>query len=327
MIPIKYTQKLPCLLLTGWSFIFPSSVLADHASASNGEIISPKTINLSQNQLGSSANLLASSVDSTVKPATEINEISHRTTILILVGVEKRGSEVNVKGIGSGSLIAKQGNTCIAVTNRHVVLDSDTGELSAPMLIKTYDDEIHAVGDVDFFKTEDLAIVQFECTQNYQPISLAQYPLSRGQEVYLSGYPPSLGVISRQFTSGAISTILKQEQARDGYTVGYTNVSQEGMSGGQVLDVAGRLVAIHGAGALDASGQKTGFNYGIPVSTLLRRLSQAGLNYSYQISNSLPQEPASGNTIPSEPVSRSDPRDRVNVSDLCAEAPNPSCLF
>jgi S1-C subfamily serine protease len=326
MIPIKLTQKLACLLLTGWSFILPNTVLASEIPESQAKL----TRKVDEESSNSSTQIIARGIDSTIKPATEINEISHRTTILIYVGVEKRGSDVNIKGIGSGSLIAKQGNTCIAVTNRHVVLDSETEELLAPMLIRTHDDEIHAVGEVTSFKTEDLAIVQFECTQNYQPIPLAQYPLSRGQEVYLSGYPPAQsfgGVISRQFTSGAISTILKQEQARYGYTVGYTNVTQGGMSGGQVLDAAGRLVAIHGWGDRDGAGQKTGFNYGIPVSTLLRRLSQAGLNYSYQISNSLPQEPASGNPVSSEPVPRSDPRDRVNVSDLCADSPNPNCLF
>lgn len=320
MIPIKLTQKLACLLLTGWSFILPNTVLASEIPESQAKL----TRKVDEESSNSSTQIIARGIDSTIKPGTEINEISHKTTLLFLIIDDKGESIINH---GSGSLIAKQGDTCIAVTNRHVVL-SEEGEVSN-MVVRTYDEEIHPVEEeeVRWMQSEDLAIVKFECTQNYQPIPLAQYPLSRGQEVYLSGYPPSLGVISRQFTSGAISTILKQEQARDGYTVGYTNVTQGGMSGGQVLDAAGRLVAIHGAGALDASGQKTGFNYGIPVSTLLRRLSQKGLNYSYQISNSLPQEPASGNPVSSEPVPRSDPRDRVNVSDLCADSPTPNCLF
>ena len=88
------------------------------------------------------------------------------------------------------------------------------------------------------------------------------------------------------------------------------------MSGGQVLDDAGRLVAIHGVGALDSEGYKTGFNYGIPVSTLLARLSQNGLNHSYQISYASPQEPANGDIAQSEPVSQSDSRDQINVNNV-----------
>lgn len=80
------------------------------------------------------------------------------------------------------------------------------------------------------------------------------------------------------------------------------------------------MVAIHGLGDRDESGQKTGFNYGIPVSILLARLSQNGLSYSYNMSFSSPQQPANGEVVQSEPVSQSDPRDRVNVNSLVDEA-------
>ena len=116
--------------------------------------------------------------------------------------------------------------------------------------------------------------------------------------------------------------------------MGYTNVTRRGMSGGQVLDDAGRLVAIHGIGTLEdaravaqrlnvpvetAQGlaQGTGFNYGIPVTTFLGRASQAGLNYPYDVVFSTPQAPASGAvTRPGDYTYQPDASDRLSFDDM-----------
>ncbi|WP_232285768.1 S1 family peptidase [Crocosphaera chwakensis] len=241
-------------------------------------------------------------IDPKIKSGTQINEISHKTTLLIIT---------ESQSIGSGSLIAKEGNKCIGVTNRHVVLSSE-GKVEK-MIIRTYDEQTYKVDNVNWFSSEDLAIVEFQCNRNYEPITIATYQLSPGQPVYLSGWPPSLGQINRQFTSGSISTILKNSD--DGYAIGYTNVTQGGMSGGQILDAAGRLVGIHGLGDRDQVSAKTGFNYGIPVSTMLARVSQNGLNYNLKIVYSLPQE-SDDNTLVSTEVPQIDSRDRVDVNKL-----------
>lgn len=242
-------------------------------------------------------------VNEAEKSGVEVNEISHKTTLLIY----------SESGSGSGSLIAKEGNQCTGVTNRHVVLSKE-GKVEK-MFVRTYDGQQHLVKSTNWFPSEDLAIVEFECTQNYEPITIATYQLTPGQTVYLSGWPPSLdrNTVSRQFTSGSISTIL--ETPIDGYTVGYTNVTQGGMSGGQVLDAAGRLVGIHGVGAIDELSSKTGFNYGIPVTTLLARASQNGLNYPLNIVYSSPQKPTDRTTVSTD-VPQSDSRDRVDMKSL-----------
>lgn len=245
-------------------------------------------------------------VDETIKSGPEINEISQSTTLLILAVSGDR-----ILGNGSGSLIAKEDNTCIGVTNAHVVAVGSNQDVE--FAIRTADRAIHKVENIVAFTHEDLALVTFECEQNYEPIPLATYQLSPGQEVYLSGWPADAspdGGFVRQFTSGSISTLL--DQPFRGYQVGYTNVTNRGMSGGQVLDAAGRLVAIHGLGAREDARQiaarlnigpsvaaefadKTGFNYGIPVTTLLARASQAGLNYPFNVVYSAPQ--ASTNAV------------------------------
>ncbi|WOD39785.1 serine protease [Nodosilinea sp. E11] len=265
-------------------------------------------------------------VSDTIKSGPEINEISQRTTLLI-VGFNNSGQPM---GHGSGSLIARDGNTCVGVTNAHVI-----DVPGAQFAVRTSDQAVHPVTNVRAFANEDLAVVTFECQGNYEPITIATYQLSPGQTVYLSGWPGDgnpTGGLTRQFTSGTISTLL--DRPVGGYQVGYTNVTRSGMSGGQVLDDAGRLVAIHGIGTLEdarvvaqrlnvpvetAQGlaQKTGFNYGIPVTTFLGRASQAGLNYPYDVAFSMPQAPASGAvTRPGDYTHQPNASDQVSFNDM-----------
>lgn len=299
----KFSDKMTSKLTAGFS----SFLIAFSPNLGIGNLFLSLPISTNQTQL-----IASNQITNNAKTGTEINEISRQTTILIMVldGNTRVGS-------GSGSIIAKEGNNCIAVTNRHVILSEEGKEMN--LAIRTYDGTIYQgnkINKVYWFANEDLAVLEFQCAKNYQPIPLATYQLSPGQNVYVSGWPPSIdGTLNRQFTSGSISEI--RETPIDGYAIGYTNVTQGGMSGGQVLDVAGRLIAIHGLGGLDRNtGQKTGFNYGIPVSTLLGRLSQNGLNYAYNVSYSSPQEPTNGSVVQSPEVPRMDSRDRVKVNDV-----------
>ncbi len=263
-------------------------------------------------------------IDETIKSGPEVNEISQATTLLILA-VSDTG-----QAHGSGSLIAREGTRCVGVTNAHVVAFEQSQDFT--FVVRTADEEIHPVAEMQVFAQEDLALITFECEQDYEPIPLATYQLSPGQEVYLSGWPADStpdGSYVRQFTSGSISTIL--DRPIEGYQVGYTNVTNSGMSGGQVLDAAGRLVAIHGVGAIqDVSGiaarlnvdesvaaefaDKTGFNYGIPVTTFLARASQGGLNYPFNVVYSAPQDSPDGAAVAQgDYIYQPDESDQVNL--------------
>ncbi|MEO1620932.1 MAG: serine protease [Cyanobacteria bacterium J06632_3] len=248
--------------------------------------------------------------DNIIKTGPEVNAISQATTVLI-VGLHSNG---RASSNGSGSIISKTGSECVALTNRHV-MDKDPADWTYS--VRTDDNVYHAVNNIRLFPEEDLAIVTFECQQNYETVQIATYLLSPGQDIYVSGWPGDSGPSNtyiRHFTSGAISTIL--DVPYDGYQVGYTNVTNSGMSGGQVLDEAGRLVAIHGLGSLEdprviaqrldidldsarVLADNTGFNYGIPVTTFLARASQAGFNYPFDVVYSSPQSPANGSTASS----------------------------
>jgi len=265
---------------------------------------------------------LANAVDSTIKPGTQLNAISQRTTLMVL------GQETH----GSGSIIARQDDICVGITNAHVVEDG-----GQQYVVRTYDDVIHPTQRVLPLDGLDLAVLVFRCEGDYQPITLAAYTLEPGQDVYLSGWPQDAspnGDLVRQFTGGAISTILPEGQG-GGYQVGYTNVTNSGMSGGQVLDQAGRLVAIHGLGATEdarAVAQRlnvpeeqaaeladtTGFNYGIPVTTLLALAQQAGLDYGFDVAFGAPRPPAGG-AVADGYVYEPDANDQVNYDDVLAD--------
>lgn len=270
-------------------------------------------------------------VDATIKSGPQVNDISQKTTLLIM------GISEDSQAHGSGSIIAREGNSCVGVTNAHVV--AFEGSRDFTFVVRTYDGEVYPITEMHPFTQEDLAIVEFECTKAYEPIPLATYQLSPGQSVYLSGWPGDStpnGNLARQFTSGSISTIL--ETPLEGYQVGYTNVTNSGMSGGQVLDEAGRLVAIHGLGARENPQEiayrlgisesaaaefadKTGFNYGIPVTTLLARASQMGLNYPITVAYASPQAPTNGaSAAQGEYVYEPGANDQVDFDDVMDNA-------
>ena len=271
--------------------------------------------------------------DDMLKSRLDLNNISQRTTLLII------GSEDGhqVGSIGSGSLIAKEGDRCLGVTNAHVVALPGR---DLTFVARTFDNEFHEVADILLFRYEDLALFAFDCEQEYEPIALAAYPLTAGQEVYLSGWPANStpeGSFVRQFTSGAISAIL--DRPRHGYQVSYTQVADSVMAGGQVLDEAGRLVAIHGLGAtedptiltnchLGAPGvatelaHKTGFNYGIPVTTLLAGAVQRGFDSGLNVAYTAPLPSGKEPTISDQQDNAqqdgylADAGDRVNFYDM-----------
>ena len=118
------------------------------------------------------------------------------------------------------------------------------------------------------------------------------------------GFPKPGRAIKRslfQFTGGMVSSrsddtepdVNSKQQQNDqnnGYELVYTSITRAGMSGGPVLDAAGRIIAIHGQGDRDniidkeesstgqitpISDEKTGFNLGIPIQTFLKIQPQA----------------------------------------------------
>jgi serine protease Do len=208
---------------------------------------------------------------------------------------------------GSGAIVGRteQGNKNIytVLTAAHVVRNRQHNyQIITPPVLdnlgqkKRFKIDIDNRKNIKILPKIDLAIVTFESKYTFAIGTIgSSNNADEGTPVYVAGFPePGLAIkrIAFQFTGGMISSRLDESDRADsepnnGYDLAYTSVTRSGMSGGPVLDVAGRIIAIHGQGdrnnqtpeAEDSTGtsgnEKTGFNLGIPIDTFLKLQPQA----------------------------------------------------
>lgn len=158
--------------------------------------------------------------------------------LAITVAVEVEGSR------GSGILIAKKGQTYTVVTNAHVV---NRGKVYR---IQTSDRKIHTAQlkiKGDSFAGNDLALLEFQASDHYAIAKLGNAaPLSEKETVYAAGYPFESGTFT--FNSGNIS-LLPDKPLVGGYQIGFTSETQQGMSGGPLLNNKGETIGVLGQNA------------------------------------------------------------------------------
>lgn len=233
---------------------------------------------------------------------------------------------------GSGAIIGKNGNVYYVLTARHVVNDIRSGE---ELWLITHDNQDHKV-NVDATSllpnNIDLALIQFTSKKNYPVATISNHDYrlyerrdyennvvsnveQDKQYLYVSGFP--LVGEKRVFNPGflfdnsasAISApdIANPDDNFGGYELIYTNLTHPGMSGGAVVDTAGRLVGIHGRGDgrvigeedeiirkyLDEVGGdsvkiKVGLSLGLPIQSFLDWANNQPVNNYLAVETSPP---------------------------------------
>ena len=169
-------------------------------------------------------------------------------------------------GNGSGFILEREGNVYSVVTNKHVVPIIDT-----KYEIQTYDGEKYRVTSRQEIPNLDLAIIQFESTEEYEVAELGYSDeLQPRQFVSVAGFPgeqTDIDLIDGQIRS-IRQEIIANPSSNQGYALIYTNQTLPGSSGGAVLDEDGRVVAINGEANID---NKTGrdISRGIPIDLFL----------------------------------------------------------
>ena len=188
---------------------------------------------------------------------------------------------------GSGTIIAKRGNTYLVVTNSHVV--RDVNKIS----LKTSDGTTHDAKILPKikFETSDLALLQFQPKQNY---CLLQVPneipntIPKTETVVMAaGYSSAKGEIV--FRPGRLQQI-PQQSFKEGYQIGYSSDIEPGMSGGAIINSRGELIGINGRSAYpilnigyvyrdgtrpteEEIQQMRKLSWGIPITTLLAQVN------------------------------------------------------
>jgi len=199
-----------------------------------------------------------------------------------------RGIPTVVRIVGSGSpgsgvIVRRKGNTYTVLTAGHVVRGSSANDGTA---VITDDGQEHSATKIQNSPWLDIAAVYFDSGKSYPvaPISDAATPNIRNSFAVVLGYP--INSDKAIFVPVQIIQLsLDLSDRQGGYTIGYyTRIpalpqwkwkqdTVKGMSGGPVLDLSGRLIAIHGEAdqlpSLRVSdgtlADNSGMSLGIPV--------------------------------------------------------------
>jgi tetratricopeptide (TPR) repeat protein/S1-C subfamily serine protease len=201
-------------------------------------------------------------------------------------------------GNGSGVIIAKQGgfftNNYYILTAYHVVNEAVKYQVVTP------DGRRHSVdyGTVKRLPGVDLAVLEFTSNQTYRVASLASNSLFNKDDwdfVCVSGWPISKVTGDKPTRLFSVGEIIKPDLIQlvkkdagsltDGYEMVYSNITAGGVSGGQVLNIDGQVIGIHGRAdgeeTIDHAGEQRpiqlGYSFGIPINKFLGMTSQIGV--------------------------------------------------
>ncbi|MBD2680925.1 MULTISPECIES: tetratricopeptide repeat protein [Nostoc] len=202
---------------------------------------------------------------------------------------------------GSGTLLAKKGNTYLVITNSHVVrgVNSISLQMSDG---KTYSAQILPNTNFDKF---DLALLEFKTNQNYCLLEPFQAIPDTDTQVLAAGYSSEKGEIV--FRTGIVKQIF-QLALKEGYSIGYSSDIEQGMSGGAIVNSVGQIIGINGRSAYpilntgyvypDGSPltneeiqQMRKLSWGIPISTFLAQVNNQILTaYSLPLPKLKPEQ-------------------------------------
>jgi tetratricopeptide (TPR) repeat protein/S1-C subfamily serine protease len=251
---------------------------------------------------------------------------------------------------GSGVIISKQGKTYTVLTIEHVVCEREAATEPCGAVsykVATHDGKTYELNK-SRFRTEvgvDLAVVEFESDAVYPVATLATYPNSKSDYVFVAGvakvsrtaapqwmfsggrlYEQEQGRLqvsdSRIASSSGGVTGLAQSQASfaRGYDLVYTSITYGGMGGGAVIDRQGRVIGIHGlaeGASTDEGFVQFGNSLGIPINTFVELRSRFKLS---------PQQLSVTSTkpIPLSPTQDAEIRDTILKIGIPQENAKPS---
>ena len=162
-------------------------------------------------------------------PQQEIETIARNITVKVR----------NAENEGSGILIAKDNDTYTVITNASLT----DGEIYT---IQTPDGMEYEAIVTEDNPENDLAILEFTSNEQYQTATIGNSDsLTAGETVIAAGFSESKAELL--VTEGKISLVTEKPLSK-GYSIGFTNETVQGMSGGVLLNANGEVIGVLGKG-------------------------------------------------------------------------------
>jgi|GEM_PF-1069687 len=160
-----------------------------------------------------------------------------------VIALENKPSGLKVRNAASGILVSRRRDNYFVITNKHVLLGENN------MQIVTSDGKSHRATLVESvtFQSADIALLSFQTNATYPTARLGlTSDLKIGDWVFATGFPKRSQ--AWRFAEGQY-VLAAPKTMESGYAFGYTSEVEIGMSGGAVMDVYGRVIAVNGVHA------------------------------------------------------------------------------
>ena len=202
------------------------------------------------------------------------------------------------RSLGSGFVIAVDGDSAFAATNYHVVEGAQKLAIRFPWNDRDAKDTHEADGYIDIAPQFDLAIVHFKLgTKNIASLKLAKRLPKRGDTVYTIASPGgqqnpimlSVGIVSNVRTGREVANLMKEQFAVDPYVkvLGYAldakwiqhnAAMSHGGSGCPLVNEKGEVAGISTMCFASGTGPEgsRAENYAISANHLAKMLANAG---------------------------------------------------
>jgi len=208
--------------------------------------------------------------------SNQVEEIARQISVKIMIPNIRNPAENEF--IGTGVIITSPSdtNTYYVLTAKHIASASkETKYILVTPDVNSYEVSQEDIRDLP---NMDLSLLKFVSYKTYQQARLGESErLKLEDNIYIYGW--EMSEIREKFVAGRFRQHMKQENSSgssyrgvtDGYGITYDAQTENGMSGGPVLDKDGRLVGIH--------GRATPFyKLGIPIETFLNS-TYSGLSW------------------------------------------------
>lgn len=202
-----------------------------------------------------------SQIPQDIKNEKLLEKIAQETNVRIFAKDKDKDIEMG----GTGVLIKKENNSYLVITNNHVINNKNV-----QYKISTHDGKLYngkIIKQKNHDNQDDLAILKFDSSEEYNIIKIAYQPLIKHEIVFSSGFPFQQNLQQSQrlhYTMGNLAIILNKP-LKGGYKLGYTNLVQNGMSGGSILNKKGELIGLNGLGKYPIFGNPYIYQDGVII--------------------------------------------------------------